>query len=74
MTYMSEAMDRMYNSLDNELSEAKQEVKKVKSRYKKSLVKLQDKIHKIELLTDQIKLKEVTYYMFYILLCRRLNF
>ena len=67
MTYTSEAIDRMYNSLDNELLEAKQEVKKVKSRHKKSLAKLQDKIHEIELLTNQIKLKDVTYQTFYIL-------
>ena len=67
MIYMSEAIDRMYDSLDNELLEAKHEVKKVKSMHKKLSAKLQDKIHEIELLTDQIKLKEVTYHAFYIL-------
>ena len=67
MIYTLVVIDRMYNSLDNELLEAKQEVKKVKLRHKKLLAKLQVKIYKIELLTDQIKLKEVTYHMFYIL-------
>jgi hypothetical protein len=73
MTYTSEAIDRMYDSLDNELLKAKQEVKKVKSRHKKSSAKLQDKIYKTELLTNQIKLKEVIYHMFYILQKQKIN-
>ena len=73
MTCTLEAMDRIHDSLDNELLEAKQEVKKVKSRHKKSSAKLQDKIHEIELLTNQIKLKEVTYHTFYILQKQEIN-
>ena len=57
----------MYDSMDKELLNTKNELKKVKLRQEKTRTKLQKSSDKVEWTKEQIKLQESTYITLYIL-------
>ena len=67
MIHMLEAIDRMYDSVNIELSDEKQKVKETKLRHKEITAELQEKKNTIELLNDQMKLKDTTFYTLHLL-------